>query len=163
MPPAGGSLLQAPDPGGGTRPALYSVEALPGSSLATWDETEYAWQFALSAAWRLRRLDPETLEPAAELRLGFAPSGLAVAPDGWRAYAFDARSDDLAEIDLATGQTRVLDRVPGHRPWGLTATADRVYVAAPRSAEVWAVDRQRGRRVQVVRVGPAPVALGPAP
>jgi hypothetical protein len=162
-PAAGGSLLLAPGPVEGGHPALYAVEALPGSELATWGAAEYGWQFALSAAWRLRRLTPDDLEPEAEVRLGFAPSGLAVAPDGTRAYTFDARSDDLVEIDLSAGKTRVLDHVPGHRPWGLAATHDRVYVASPPRGEVWVVDRQRDRRVQAVRVGPAPVALGLAP
>jgi DNA-binding beta-propeller fold protein YncE len=158
-PAAGGSLLLAPGPAGPGDPALYEVEALPGSELATWGAAEYGWQYALSATWRLRRLTPDDLEPAAELRLDFAPSGLAVAPDGTRAYTFDARGDDLVEIDLAAGRTRVLDHVPGHRPWGLAATGDRVYVASPVRGEVWVVDRQRGRRVQAVRVAHAPVAI----
>jgi hypothetical protein len=67
------------------------------------------------------------------------------------------------EIHLAAGRTRVLVHVPGHRPWGLAATRDRLYVASPPRGEVWAVDRQRDRRVQAVRVGHAPVALGLAP
>jgi hypothetical protein len=159
-PAAGGSLLLAPGPAGPGDPALYAVEALPGSELATWGAAEYGWQYALSPTWRLRRLTLEDLEPEAELRLDFAPSGLAVGPDGTRAYAFDARGDDLVEIDLVAGRTRVLDHVPGHRPWGLAATEDRIYVASPVRGEVWVVDRQRDRRVQAVRVGPAPVALG---
>jgi hypothetical protein len=164
-PAAGGSLLLAPGPAGGGRPALYAVEALagPGSEQATWGAAEYRWRFVLATAWRLRRLTPEALEPAAEVRLGFAPSGLAVAPDGTRAYAFDARGDDLVEVDLATGRPRVLDAVPGHRPWGLAATRDRVYVAAPPRGEVLAVDRATGRRALTRRTGRAPVGLGLAP
>jgi hypothetical protein len=164
-PAAGGSLLLAPGPAGGGRPALYVVEALAGSGSeqATWGAAEYRWRFVLATAWRLRRLAPEDLEPAAEVRLGFAPSGLAVAPDGAAAYAFDARGDDLVEVDLATGRTRVLDAVPGHRPWGLAANRDRVYFAAPPRGEVLAVDRATGRRALTRRTGRAPVGIGLAP
>jgi hypothetical protein len=158
---AGGSLVLAPGPDGA--PRLYTVEALPGSQLATWGEAEYGWQFALSGEWRLRRLTPGTFEPEAEVRLAFAPLGLAVAPDGAHAYAFDARGADLVQIDLATGQTGALAQVPGRRPWGLAATHERLYVASPPDGQVWVFDRQRGQRVQVLRVGRAPagISLGP--
>jgi hypothetical protein len=159
-PSHGGSLVAAPGPGGAGR--LYVVEALPGSQLATWGEAEYAWQFPLSAAWRLRRLAPEGLEPEAEVRLAFAPAGLVVAPDGAVAYAFDALGDRLVAIDLATGQTGELARVPGHRPWGLAAAGDRLYVADPQRGEVAVLDRQ-GRRVGGLRAGRAPAALGLVP
>jgi hypothetical protein len=159
-PAAGGSLLLGPGPAGGGRPALYAVEALPDSELATWGAAEYGWQFALSTAWRLRRLTPDDLEPEAEVRLGFAPSGLAVAPDGASAYVFDARGDDLVEVDLATSRTRVLGQVPGHRPWGLAATQDRVYVASPPRGEVLSIDRATGRRALTLRTGHAPVGIG---
>jgi DNA-binding beta-propeller fold protein YncE len=139
------------------------VEALPGSELATWGAAEYRWQYALSAAWRLRRLTPDALEPEAELRLGFAPAGLAIAPDGASAYVFDARGDDLVEVDLATGRMRVLGQVPGHRPWGLAATRDRVYVASPPRGEVLALDRATGRRALTLRTGRAPVGIGLEP
>ena len=136
------------------------MEALPGSRLATWDEAEYRWQFPLAAAWRLRRLVPESLEPEAEVRLAVAPAGLAVAPDGATAYAFDALGPGLVEIDLATGRTGEVARLPVHRPWGLAVTAERLYVASPADRQVWAFDRQRGRRAQVLRVGRAPTGIG---
>ena len=158
---AGGSLVLAPGPDGAHR--LYAVEALPGSQLATWGAAEYGWQFALSGAWRLHRLTPDTLESEAEVRLAFAPLGLAVAPDGAHAYAFDARGDGLLRIDLATGHTAELARVPGRGPWGLAATPARLYAASPADGQVWAFDRQRGQRVQVLRVGRAPAGISPAP
>jgi hypothetical protein len=160
---AGGSLLLAPGPGGREHPALFYVEALPGSRLGAWGAAEYGWQFVLSARWRLLRLTPETLEPESELGLAFAPSGLAVAPDGATAYAFDAVGDGLVGVDLATGQTGEVARVPGHRPWGLAATADRLYVASPPDGRVWALDRATGRRVLAFGAGLAPAAIAPAP
>jgi hypothetical protein len=160
---AGGSLLLAPGPGGQEHPALYYVEALPGSRLATWGAAEYAWQFPLSAGWRLLRLAPERLEPEAAWPLAFAPSGLCLAPDGAQAYAFDALSDDLVQIDLATGRPGVLTRVPGHRPWGLAVTADRLYAASPPGGEVWVYDRAAGRRVAALRAGRTPAGIGLAP
>jgi hypothetical protein len=159
-PAAGGSLLLAPGPGGGAPAALYYAEALPGARLATWSAAEYAWQFPLSAGWRLLRLAPDTLEPEAEWSLPFAPSGLCVAPDGAAAYAFDALTDDLVRVDLTTGHTSLLARVPGHRPWGLAATADRLYVAGPPDGQVWAFDRITGRRTLTFRTGRAPAGIG---
>jgi hypothetical protein len=156
----GGSLLFASSPLGGGR--LYAVEALPGSQLATWDEAEFTWQYPLSAGWRLRRLSPQTLEPEVEMRLPFAPTGLAVAPDG-AAYAFDALGDRLVTVDLGTGRAAELARVPGHRPWGLAATASWLYAAGPPDGRVWVLDRSTGRRVAALRAGRAPVAIGVAP
>jgi hypothetical protein len=162
-PAAGGSLLLAPGPGGGARAPLYLVAAVPGSRLATWDATEYAWQFPLSGGWRLQRLAPDTLDPEADVGLAFAPAGLAVAPDGARAYAFDALSDDLVQIDLSTGRLGLLARLPGSRPWGLAVTADRLYAANPPGGEVWVFDRAAARRVAALRTGGAPVGIGLAP
>jgi DNA-binding beta-propeller fold protein YncE len=139
------------------------VEALPGSRLGAWGAAEYAWQFPLSAGWRLLRLAPDDLEPEAALPLAFAPSGLCVAPDGAAAYAFDALGDGLLRVDLATGQTSELARVPGHRPWGLAATADRLFVASPPQGQVWALDGATGRRLQALPVGRAPAGIGLAP
>jgi hypothetical protein len=161
-PAAGGSLLLAPAPGG-ARAALYLVAAFPGSGLATWDAAEYAWQFPLSGRWRLQRLAPDTLDPEADLGLAFAPAGLAVAPDGAQAYAFDALGDALMQLDLATGRSGVLARVPGHRPWGLAVTADRLYAASPPGGEVWVFDRAAGRRLAALRAGHAPVGIGLTP
>jgi hypothetical protein len=154
---AGGSLLLAPGPDGGRR--LYCLEALPGSELATWGAQEFGWQYVMSSHWRLSRLAPDTLLPEEVLRLDFAPSGLSVAPDGTRAYAFDALGEGLLQIDLATGQSAVLARMAGHQPGGLAATDDRLYAAHPALGQVWVFDRQRGQRVQTFRAGRSPVAL----
>jgi hypothetical protein len=167
-PAAGGSLLLAPGFAGaaGSGPGpdhLYLVEALPGSLLATWGEVEYGWQFPLSATWRLRWLVAGSLDPLGEVRLSFAPSGLRVAPDGTRAYAFDALGDSLVEIDLATGQTTVLDRVPGHRPWGLELTPDRLLVASPGGGEISVLHLRRARPLQAFRAGRAPAGVALAP
>jgi hypothetical protein len=148
---------------GAGREVLYSVEARPGSQLATWGEVEYGWQFTLSAEWRLRWLAPDSLDASGEVRLTFAPSGLSIAPDGTRAYAFDALGDDLVAIDLATGHTTVLAQVPEHRPWGLAVTPDRLFVASPRSGELRVLDLQGARRPQVLRAGRAPAGLALVP
>jgi hypothetical protein len=160
---AGGSLVLAPGSGGTSgvgRPTLYAIDALPGTELATWGETELGWQYALSAEWRLRRPAPDSLEPEAELRLDFAPAGLAVSPDGAQAYAFDQLSGDLVQVDLTTGYWDVLARVPGYHPWGLAVTSERLYAAHPRGGQVWSFDRSDTRRLRVLRVGRAPTALG---
>jgi DNA-binding beta-propeller fold protein YncE len=98
-----------------------------------------------------------------DLGLAFAPAGLAVAPDGARAYAFDALSDDLVQIDLAAGRLGVLAWLPGSRPWGLAVTANRLYAAGPPGGEVWVVDRAAGRRAAALRAGGAPVGIGLGP
>jgi hypothetical protein len=156
-PAAGGSLVLAPGPDGAGR--LYCLEALPGSELATWSAQELGWQFVLSSHWRLSRLAPDTLVPEEVVRLDFAPSGLSVPLDGSQAYAFDALGEGLFQIDLTTGQTAALARVPGHRPGGLVATPDRLYAANPARGQVWVFDRQRGQRIQTIRVGRSPAAL----
>jgi len=161
-PPAhGGSLLRAPGPDGADR--LYVVEALPDSRLATWGEAEYAWQYPLSAGWRLHRLAPGGLEAEAGLPLAFAPAGLAVAADGTRAYAFDALGDAVLALDLTTGRAAPLARVPGHRPFGLAVGGDRLYVASPPAGRVLALDRATGRRVLTLRAGRAPAGIALAP
>jgi hypothetical protein len=159
--PFGGSLLLAPGPTG-AGPRLYCVEALPGAEFGSRSEQEYDWLFPMSSAWLLRRLTPEPLQTEETLHLTFAPVGLRVAPGGAHAYAFDARSDELRQIDLTTGQTTVLGRVPSYSPTGLVATRDRLYVASPRANQLWVFDRQRGRRVQVIPTGRRPVWVGQA-
>jgi hypothetical protein len=155
---AGGSLVLAPGPDGRIR--LYCVEALPGSELATWGETEYGWQFPLSGAWHVLPLTPDRLEPERPVPLAFPPSGLAVAPDGAAAYAFDALGDALLRIDLATGRTTAVASVPGHQPAGLVVAGDRLYASIPQRGQVWGFERQRGARVQVLRAGRQPTGIG---
>jgi DNA-binding beta-propeller fold protein YncE len=115
------------------------------------------------AARRLRWRTPKGLEPEAGVRLAFAPADLAVTPDGAAAYAFEALGDRLVAIDLAAGQTGEPARVPGHRPWGLAAAADRPYVASPTDGRVWAFDRATGRRVATHWAGRAPAGMALLP
>ena len=128
----------------GTR--LYAVETLAGPE----DDPPRP------ARGRLLLLDPATLVVVRQWPLDYRPAGLAVAPDGGRAYLLLEAT--VRALDLATGADRLLARLP-ERALGLAVTRDRVYAVGPDGPGVWALRRRDGRLLATLPVGRGPVAL----
>ena len=128
----------------GTR--LYAVETLAGPE----DDPPRP------ARGRLLLLDPATLEVERQWPHDYRPAGLAVAPDGGRAYLLLEAT--VRTLDLATGADRLLARLP-ERALGLAVTRDRVYAVGPDGPGVWALRRRDGRLLATLPVGRGPVAL----
>jgi DNA-binding beta-propeller fold protein YncE len=154
------ALAPAPD-GRGAR--LYCLEVAPGGTneaLARADPV-----YTADDRWRLHGLDPDGLTPEVTWPLAGPAHGLAVAPDGARAYllAGAAPAGALWQVDLATGAADRLAALPASGE-GVAVTAERVYVSNPHWRDVWAVDRRRGGAPRAIRVGRAPagLSLGPA-
>jgi DNA-binding beta-propeller fold protein YncE len=138
-------LAQAPD---GAGPRLYGVELAPGA-----DPDEPPGDRA-----RLLGLDPATLGVEHAYPLGFRPHGLAVAPDGARAYALAAEGHRLMELDLRSGAQRRLAIVPGAAS-GVALAGPHLYVPDPYGGTVLVLDRRTGDLVARARVGRRPASV----
>ena len=130
----------------------------PGPGRADDREAQLAPQ-----AWELLALDPATLVAQRTHPLDDRLTALAGSPDGRHLYALTqhlavspgAAVTRLLHLDLAGGSVRPLADVPGVA-LGLAVTRERVYVPNAFGAEVWAVDRRSGRRLQTIPVGQHP-------
>ena len=140
------------------RRRLYAVLQRPGPGRADDREAQLAPE-----AWELLALDPATLVAQRTHPLDDRLTALAGSPDGQHLYALTqhlAVSPGVAvtrllQLDLAGGPVRPLADVPGVA-LGLAVTRERVYVPNAFGAEVWAVDRRSGRRLQTIPVGQHP-------
>jgi DNA-binding beta-propeller fold protein YncE len=126
---------------------IYSVESRGGPEL---DPPE-------PITVRLTAFDPTTLLlPAAVYPVDGLPAHLAFAPAGDTVYALE--SYDVVTVDLRSGQTRLLARLP-ERGLALTVDAERVYVATAYGSTVETVDVASGKRGRPLPVGRGPVAV----
>jgi YVTN family beta-propeller protein len=93
------------------------------------------------------------------------PMGVAVAPDGKRAYVTTGRCGSVVVLDIAAERVAAVIPNVGLRPWGIGITADggKLYVANGPSNDVAVVDTRLERVVRRVKVGSSPwgVALDP--
>lgn len=134
-------------PWGGVGRRLYVVEALATPE----QEPPAPYQ------GRPLGLDPMTLQVEAAYPLTYAPTRLAIAPDGDEAYT--PLDGTVIRTDFASGREQRLAVLPG-TGLDLAVTAERIYVAAGGSQDVvWALARSVGARVQPVRVGRGAVGL----
>lgn len=87
---------------------------------------------------------------------GVKPMGIALSPDGARAYVTNGREGSIAVIDVAS--QRLERSIPdvGARPWGIAITSDgrTLYVAA--SPDLAVVDAASGAIVKRIPVGRGP-------
>jgi len=138
---------------------LYAVVArLEVDEEATLPRRRYRYA---AHGWRLWALDPTALVLLDELPLPAPLLGLAVAPDGDHAYALVGPVDWLQDrallcLDLESGASAMLGRVPGTYGDSLVVSHDRIYVPNPETHDVWVGDRQ-GRPLITFAVGEHPL------
>lgn len=131
---------------------LYVVETNPGPG-GDYDAPDH---------WRLRGLDPWTLDPLFDRTLGEPPHWLTVAPDGDQAYYFIADSNTLVHVELSSGARRRLSLLPG-AGLGLAVTEDKLFIPNPEGHELWVVDRRAGQFRRPIDVGRHPIGLALRP
>ncbi|MEV6053447.1 serine/threonine-protein kinase [Streptomyces sp. NPDC052107] len=115
-----------------------------------------------------RSSGPEATAPSvSSVQVGNSPGGVAVSPDGRRAYAtnyFDPAS--VSVIDTATDRT-VGNPIPvGNKPQGVAVSPDgrRAYVANSGSASVSVIDTATNRTVgNPIGVGKSPIGVAVSP
>lgn len=170
----------APEADGGERPAKPSPGPEPAPSAAPEPAAERAMLLAsLAHSDAVAIIDPvaDGAAGVSRIRVGAAPWGIGVSPDGDRAYA--ATAEGLAVIDLAARKRTALvpylhpaSRIGSgeYRPGGLglavAPDGARVYVAVgtdePR-AHLEVFDTALGRFVDSARVGGRPFDVLVAP
>ncbi|MFI1168871.1 serine/threonine-protein kinase [Streptomyces sp. NPDC020801] len=100
------------------------------------------------------------------IRVGDSPQGMAVSPDGRRAYVANFASRSVSVIDVATNRT-VGGPVPvGDTPEGVAVSPDgrRVYVTNSSAGSVSVIDATRNRTVgSPIRVGDTPEGVAVSP
>ncbi len=104
--------------------------------------------------------DGKTLRRQAEVKVGNAPSGVAVSKDGQFIVSTDRDSNQISIIDAASFKVTQTISV-GEHPFGLAISSDgkRVYTANVKSNDVTIVDLASGQVVDTVRVGRRPYAI----
>jgi YVTN family beta-propeller protein len=142
--------------------ALMAV-AVPVPALAEIQEFAYVTN---SASDTVSVIDTATNTVVATIAVGDNPQGVAVSPDGTRAYVTNGGSGDVGDpgtvsvIDTATN--RVIVQIPvGLSPGGVDVTPDgtRAYVANRGSGTV-SVIRTAGNTVSsIIPVGLSPVGV----
>ncbi len=106
----------------------------------------------LSDTVTVLEITPNGLRAVRTVPVGDEPRGIAIAPDGSRAYVALGGEDTVVVLDLRTfGTTK---RIPvGREPWHLALTPDgrRVAVANVRGASVSVIDTGTGETLHTVR------------
>jgi YVTN family beta-propeller protein len=90
--------------------------------------------------------------------------GLALAPDGMRAYVALGPANRIAEIDINTLRVERYYLV-GQRVWGIALSPDgkRLYTANGNSSDVSVIDLDRREVLKSIPVGRAPWGVAIAP
>ncbi|CAN7469120.1 YncE family protein [Pseudomonas sp. LjRoot277] len=104
------------------------------------------------------------LGPVGSIPVGKEPFGIAVSPDGTRAYVSNWSSHTVSVIDTATH--RVLTHIPvGNRPWGVTVSPDdaRAYVCNFGSHTVSVIDTATNQVLTTIPVGNSPYGIAVSP
>src|SRR5512146_1624335 len=88
------------------------------------------------------------------------PTGIALAPDGHRAYVANGAGNRVTVIDPAAARVITAIRV-GTRPWGVALSSDgaTLYTADGRSKQISVIDTQSGRVRATIPVGERPYSL----
>lgn len=126
-----GQCQMASAPGRAGR-RLYCVESLPGPQADS----------SAAESWRLLALTPLTLQVEEHYPLLDSPRALAFAPDGNGVYLLNTDGTAVRFIDLRTGTTSRLTRLPGAGV-ALAVNDERVFIPNPEGEEVWVLDRRR--------------------
>lgn len=132
-----------PSPGQGGEP-LAVLTSIDGASISLFDST--------------------TAEFVSSLPVGEGPEGVAITPDGQRAFITNVDDDSISYVDLAH---RVVDRVvpvgPGGvaAPRGIAVSPDgkRLFVANSNQSTVAVVDVASGAITKTLAVGGGPFGL----
>jgi YVTN family beta-propeller protein len=130
--------------------------------------TSHAAPFAfltLSESDVVSKLDLPTNE-ATNIPVGNRPIGIAISPDGSRAYVLNFDSSNISVIDTAAATNIGTIPLTGAQPLGIVVTPDgaRLYVANTQSLFVSVVDTAAGAEVLTIPMtsGPHFVAINPA-
>ena len=91
---------------------------------------------------------------------GQTPHIVAAARDGKWAYVSNARSGNVAAIELATGNVKLIPA--GGRPEGSVLSKDgkRLYVANRDSSELTIIDTEKKANIGTIKTGEGPVRVG---
>jgi len=118
----------------------------------------------LCADGTLHGVRPSPPGDAVAIRLASVPGGMALSPDGSRAYVANALAGSVAVIDLERHE--VVASVPvGAEPLGIAPSPDgsRVYVTAFQGDTLSAIDSATNRVVATARLGKTPRAIAVTP
>ncbi|MBD0418831.1 protein kinase, partial [Streptomyces sp. TRM S81-3] len=86
------------------------------------------------------------------VQVGDSPEGVAVSPDGDRAYVANKSSDSVSVIDTATNRTQGRPIPVDRSPKGVAASGDRVYVTSLASGSVSVIDTATNKVDKTIRV-----------
>ena len=109
-------------------------------------------------------IDTSSNTVVATAAVGSPPEGVAITPDGTRAYVTNPFSDSFSVIDTSSN-TVVATSAVGFQPVGVAITPDgtRAYVANSGSASVSVIDTSNNAVVATVTVGSSPVGVAITP
>lgn len=112
----------------------------------------------------LHGVDPARRGDAAKVTLPSVPGGLALAPDGSRAYVANGLGASVSVVDLSSHAV-VADVRVGAEPLGVAASPDgrRVYVTSFQSNTLSAIDTASNAVIAEARVGASPRAIAVTP
>lgn len=154
----------------GLSPAQIAVTA-DGSTL-------FVSNFDMTFSQRfITRVAAATMTPLGDIETGgYAPHGVTLSLDGTKLYTTNAGSDDVSEIDVASGDVlRIIPIVPGaplqpgtkakHEPYQsvLANGGALLYVTCRASAQVRVLDLETGRTIDSIPVGNRPLILDRTP
>lgn len=111
-------------------------------------------------------IETSTNALAARIRVGENPGGIAVAPDGKRAYVTsDSSTGSVSVIDLLTNAVVGNPTPVGDGPYSLAVAPDgkRIYVGNIRSNSVSVIDVATNKVSDNIPVGPNPTAVAVTP
>ncbi|MEU2589161.1 serine/threonine-protein kinase [Streptomyces avermitilis] len=99
------------------------------------------------------------------IRVGDSPAGVAVSPNGSRAYVANRSSSSVSVINTATNRTAGKPIPVDRSPKGVAASpnGDRVYVTSLRSASVSVIDTETNKVDSTIRVGRGPQGVAASP
>ncbi len=105
-----------------------------------------------------------TNEPGAEIKVGEAPEGIAITPDGKTAYVVNYGSDTVTPIDVATSEPGAEIKV-GSDPYGIAITPDgkTAYVVNFGSDSVTPIELATNTPGAEIKVGSTPDAIAITP
>jgi YVTN family beta-propeller protein len=130
----------------------------PASSRA---QNAYITNFGFGGPGTVSVIDTTTDTVIATIPAGIGPAGVAVTPDGSKAYVANEFANTVSAIDSATNTVSATIPV-GLNPWGVAVTPDgsKVYVANEFANTVSVIDTATNTVSATVPVGDRPIAFG---
>jgi YVTN family beta-propeller protein len=103
-------------------------------------------------------IDTSSFNVVKTIAMGERPVGIAVLPNGEKAYVAHGGSNDVRVIDVKTDTVTKIIPIEGERVWWAALTPDgkKLYVTAGRSHTVAVIDTTTDSVVQMIPVGTMP-------